>query len=165
MKKKLLLCSISMVLLSFGVASAKTSPYENLMTAANWSNLHAPRDYKNILAAAKWSHLSRPVRGGLITRGARFARVQDPWEEGEMFGDDAFGYPRTWKYCVKTCVASAMEGAGTTCISGCASCGAGSVWGCAVCASCGAIGFAAIEFCTLHCCVNPGCPAMVEGAY
>jgi hypothetical protein len=168
MKKMLLLCSVALVLLTASVASAKTSPYKNLITAANWSNTPAASDYKNLRAAANWSRSAKPL-SGLIKKGARFSRVQDPiqdpWLDDEMFGDEAYGYPRTWKYCVKTCVTSAMQGTGQTCIMGCASCATGSVWGCAICASCGVVGFAAIEFCTLHCCVNPGCPAMTESAY
>lgn len=161
MKRKLLLCCISIVLLSAGVASAKSSTYENLASAANWSTLSATKDYKNILAAAKWSRSPRTL--SLNSKSARLSRMQDPFWDRD---DDLFGslYPRTWTTCVRTCVTSAMEGTSTTCVSGCLGCvSLVSPWACAVCLSCGAVGGAAVEFCTLHCCVNPGCPASGGG--
>jgi hypothetical protein len=140
------------------------------MSAAGWSGLPvatmAPsaRSYKNIVDAAQWSRLPRPLNSASAKKTARASRVQDPWDdpwadEG-MF--DAFG-PKTWKVCVKTCVGSAMQGAGTMCTVNCTACVlTASPWSCAICAGCGTVGFVAIEFCTLHCCVNPGCPASYE---
>jgi hypothetical protein len=154
MKRKLLLCCVSIVLLSAGVASAKSSTYENLASAANWSSLPATKDYKNILAAAKWSRSPRTINSNGKT--ARLSRMQDAFFEDDLFGSS----PRSWATCFRVCVRSGMEGTSTLCLSNCMTCGlTGAPWGCAICLSCGTVGGAAVEFCALHCCVNPGCPA------
>jgi len=167
MKKMLLLCSVALVLLTASVASAKSSPYKNLITAANWSNAPAASAYKNLQAAASWSRFAKPL-SGLITKGARFSRVQDPLdslEDDEMFGSPG---PRTYKNCVKTCVKSALGPTDSLCVTNCTGCVlVGGTWSCAICLSCAATGFAYIELCVLHCCVDPGCPAtqMMESAW
>jgi hypothetical protein len=163
MKKILLLCTVSIILLSAGVASAKKSPYQNIALAGSWSALPASvtstagPGYKNIVDAARWSTLPRPLSA---RKTGRTVRAQDPSDFDQMF--EPFGSP-TWKGCVRRCLESAMEGTGTLCTSNCVACAVvGAPWSCAICAACGTVGFVSIEFCTLHCCVNPGCPAMVE---
>ena len=166
MKRNLLLCSVSIVLLSAGVASAKKSPYPNLTLAGSWSTLSAPvtspasPGYQNIVDAARWSSLPKPLSA---KKAARTGRSQDLSEFDEMFA--SFGSP-TWKGCVRRCVESGLQGTGTLCLANCMGCAlAGMPWSCAICAACGAVGFVVVEFCTLHCCANPGCPAMVELDY
>ena len=154
MKRKLLLCCVSIVLLSAGVASAKSSTYENLASAANWSTLPATKDFKNILAAAKWSR--SPGTLSLNSKSARLSRMQDPFYEDDLFGS----YPRTWTTCVTVCVKSGMSGTSNMCLTSCLGCAlVPNPWGCAICFGCGTVGGATVEFCALHCCVNPGCPA------
>jgi hypothetical protein len=167
MKKVLLLCSVSIILLCAGVASAKKSPYPNIMMARGWSALPASaapasnRDYKNISDAARWSSLARPLTPGSTRKSARATQGQDPTFDASLLFDDTFS--STWKGCVKTCVGSALAGTGTLCLTNCTACAlTGAPWSCAICASCGVVGFVAVEFCTLHCCVNPGCPASDE---
>ena len=153
MKRTFLLCCVSIVLLSAGVASAKNSPYENLAGAANWSNSPATKDYKNILAAAKWSVSPRTV--SFNSKSARLSRMQDPF-----YYDDLFSGPRTWTGCVQVCVKSGMRGTSNMCLTSCVGCAlVPNPFGCAICFACGTVGGATVEFCTLHCCVDPGCPA------
>ena len=163
-KNLLLLCSVSIILLSAGAASAKKAVYPNILSASGWSALPAPvkpaaaGDYKNIADAARWSSLPRPIAPA-ATRKSMTA-PQDPGD-----ADELFGLRPTWKDCVRQCLDSALRGTGTLCVSNCTACAlVGAPWSCALCAACGIVGFASVEFCTLHCCVNPGCPAMVEMA-
>lgn len=165
MKKNLLLCSISIILLSAGVASAKKSPYQNINMASSWSEMPATvtsdssRNFKNISDAARWSSLPRPLTPNSTKKGGRASRLQDPVTAEELFGLSG----GTWKQCVRQCVESALGGSGTLCFTNCTGCAlVGSPWNCAICAACGVVAFASVEFCTLHCCANPGCPAMVE---
>ena len=155
MKQRLLLCSVSIILLSASIAVAKKSPYPNIADASNWSTPAETTavsigDYRNILAATKWSSLPKHLIGR-ADKKVGLTRAVD-----EMFGEKS----PTWKQCFSTCVGSALEGAGTMCATNCTACGvAPNPWSCAICAGCGAVGFAAVEFCALKCCVNPGCPA------
>lgn len=164
MKHKLVLCSILLMLSFANLTVAKNRPFKNLVETANWSAL--PRvasssvsldklPYKNILDAAKWSKLKngRALRASLTRMNAHGSPFQ--------FGDDpAALFPVVkggcnWGCCVKRCLTSALPG--TMCAMGCGGCYVdGSVLGCAVCAACGAVGIAAVEFCTLHCCIDPG---------
>jgi hypothetical protein len=157
MKQRLLLCSVSLILLSASMAVAKKSPYPNIADASHWSTpaettAVSTGDYRNILAATKWSSLPKH----LIGRANKKVRLT-----GAVLDDEMFEEARpSWKQCFSTCVGSAMEGAGTMCITNCTACGlVPNPWSCAVCIGCGTVGFAAIEFCALRCCVNPGCPA------
>ena len=111
--------------------------------------------YKNILNAGKWS---RMLTGrALMTRSKKNAHV--PQDGDEMFMVLEYGGGGcNWSCCFKQCMGSAMSGTGTLCTSNCTACGVtGNAWPCAVCVGCGTVGFAAIEFCSLHCCVDPGC--------
>lgn len=173
MKTKLLLCSV-LVVLAATAASAKNSPdknilptYNNILEAAKWSETSAPtsislKGYKNILAAARWSTAAKlPPATGARNRAAG-GRVQDLFGGGDvMFEQNSSldGPRRDWKFCFSTCVESAMGGTGSLCVGNCVACGTGSVWGCAMCASCGAVGLATVEFCALKCCQMTGCPA------
>ena len=109
--------------------------------------------YKNILNAGKWS---RMLKGRALT--ARLKKNSHAPQEGdEMFIILEYG-GCNWGCCFKQCMSSAMSGTGTLCTVNCTGCGlTGSLFPCAVCGACGAVGFAAIEFCSLHCCVDPGC--------
>jgi hypothetical protein len=163
MKQKLVLCSILLMLAFANLTAAKDLPYKNLIDTANWSAL--PRaastslsldklPYKNILDAAKWSMLKN---GRALTvslkRSAHGAPVQ--------FGDDPsilfpVGAGRcNWGCCFKICLGSALPG--TTCAMGCGSCVVdGSTFGCAICAACGVVATAAIELCSINCCIKAG---------
>src|SRR5438105_9137142 len=116
MKKNLLLCSVSIILLSAGVASARKAPYQNIIMAGSWSTIPAPVSsntgpaYRNIADAARWSTLPRPVAGGLTRKTVR-AHAQDPSDPDELFGI----YGTTWKGCVRQCIESALQGTGTMC--------------------------------------------------
>ena len=112
--------------------------------------------YKNILNAGKWS---RMLTGrALSTRLKKNAHVPQSGDEMFMVEEYSGGGGCNWSCCFKQCMGSAMSGTGTLCTSNCTACGVtGGVWPCAVCAGCGTVGFAAIEFCALHCCVDPGC--------
>src|SRR5258706_14984097 len=163
MKQKLVLYSILLMLSFANLTAAKNLPYKNLIETANWSSL--PRaastsvsldrlPYKNILDAAKWSKLKngRSLRVSLTKRSAHGSPFQ--FEDRDALFPVAHG-GCNWGCCVKTCLYSALPG--TTCAMGCGGCVVdGSVLGCAICAACGAVGLAAVEFCTLHCCINPG---------
>ena len=161
MKQKLWLCSMLFVLSVCATTSAKNSPYRNLREVAGWSNAPVSRSlnslpYKNILDTAKWSRL--PTGRALRARLKRNAHSPLPAASDEIFLEDSSGAGCGWTCCFKSCVSSAMKGTGELCIANCTVCGLeGSPWACAVCVGCGAVGFAAIEFCGLHCCVNPGC--------
>lgn len=163
MKQKLVLCSILLMLSSANLIAAKNRPYKNLIDTANWSARPAVASspvslnqlpYKNILDAAKWSKLKngRALRVSLARRSAHGSPFQ--FEDPEaLFPLEKSGC--NWGCCVKKCLYSALPG--QTCAFGCGSCLVdGSVFGCAICAACGAVGVAAVEFCTLHCCIDPG---------
>jgi hypothetical protein len=164
MKQKLALCSILLMLSFANLAAAKNLPYKNLVDTANWSTL--PRaastsvsldklPYKNILDATKWSKLKngRALTASLTKKSAHGSTLQFPDDPSALFPVEHGGC--NWGCCVKTCLRSALPG--QTCALGCGSCVVdGSTFGCAICAACGAVGVAAIEFCTLHCCIDPG---------
>ena len=138
--------------------------------------------YTNLRDASHWSRLTHGRALALSLKKKKAHSFQDPdncFDCGDMFpGDgnvDGFviegGYvDKTggaaggggggcdWKCCFKQCIRSALGSADSTCVTNCTACGVlPSPWPCAVCAACGAVAFAAIEFCSLHCCVNPGC--------
>ena len=110
--------------------------------------------YKNILNAGKWS---RMLTGrALASRLKKNAHV--PQDDDMLMVLEYGGGGCNWTCCFKQCMGSAMSGTGTLCTSNCTACGVtGGAWPCAVCLGCGTVGFAAIEFCGLHCCVDPGC--------
>jgi hypothetical protein len=130
--------------------------------------------YKNLQDASRWSRLTHGRALTLSLRKQRHHGVQDycPDCGDTMFPDDGGEWldPLTgvnlargsgacgWKCCFKQCMYSAMGSAGELCLNNCTSCvlSPGPI-SCAICASCGAVGFAATEFCALHCCVDPGC--------
>jgi hypothetical protein len=163
-KQKLVLCSILLMLSSANLIAAKNRPFKNLIDTANWSAPPAVAStpvslnqlpYKNILDAAKWSKLKngRALRVSLTRRGAHGSPFQ--FDDNEALFTVTKGPTCNWSCCVKKCLYSALPG--TTCAMGCGSCIVdGSAFGCAICAACGAVGIAAVEFCTLHCCVDPG---------
>jgi hypothetical protein len=188
MKQKLVLCGVLLLLFGFAdIAVARNSTHNDGTISADLSRADKQvtrmslqrLPYKNLLESSKWSRLShgRVLAASLRKKNAH--SLQDPDlctdcdllfpgdGEGEMIGPlydmndkSSYGGGCDWKCCFKTCVDSAMSGTGSLCITSCTACGTvGGAFACAVCASCGAVGFAAIEFCSLHCCVNPGCPA------
>ena len=136
--------------------------------------------YKNLLDSSKWSRLihGRALTATLKKKNAHSAQdVDSPCTECDLLfaPDDVYGGEMigplselnagkltssggcNWGCCFKICVASAMDGAGNLCTTSCTACGlTGNSWPCAVCVGCGTVGFVAIEFCGLHCCVNPG---------
>ncbi|MDX6499439.1 MAG: hypothetical protein QOG23_2699 [Blastocatellia bacterium] len=163
MKQKLVLCSILLMLSFANVTAAKNLPFKNLVETANWSAL--PRvastsvsldklPYKNILDAAKWSKLKN---GRALTISLKRSAHGAPFQ----FADDPsalfpVGAGRcNWGCCFKICLGSALPG--TTCAMGCGGCVVdGSVFGCAICAACGAVATAAIELCSINCCIKAG---------
>jgi|SRR5215831_1174929 len=137
--------------------------------------------YKNLQESSKWSKL---MNGRALTISLRKKKAHGSsqgqdyclgCDTDSMFGNDGdnagfesydgVGNPNArgggacgWSCCFKQCMNSAMSGTGQLCTTNCAACGfAPNPWSCAVCAACGTVGFVAIEFCALHCCVNPGC--------
>ena len=164
MKQKLVLCSILLMLSSANLVAAKNRPFKNLIETANWSAL--PRvasspvslnqlPYKNILDAAKWSKLKngRALTVSLNKRSAHGSPVQDGDDPGALFTIQHGGC--NWGCCFKICLRDAIPG--QTCAFGCGSCVVdGSTFGCAICAACGAVATAAIELCSIHCCMTAG---------
>lgn len=177
MKQKLVLCAV--LLLAFadivaarnstvdGALSAGSSAAEKQLTRISLERL----PYKNLRESSKWSKL---IHGRALTATLRKKNahsLQDvcidcdslfPGEGDEMIGPlydlNAGAKGCGWSCCFKQCMGSAMGPASSLCLSSCTACGTvGGAFACAVCGSCGAVGFAAIEFCGLHCCVNPGC--------
>ena len=164
MKQKLVLCSILLMLSSANLIAAKSRPFKNLIETANWSAL--PRvastpvslnqlPYKNILDAAKWSKLKngRALRVSLTRRSAHGSPFQFEDDPSTLFpvGKGACN----WGCCFKICLGSALPG--TTCAMGCGSCVVdGSTFGCAICVACGAVATAAIELCSINCCLKAG---------
>ncbi|HEX3143837.1 MAG TPA: hypothetical protein VHQ64_07690 [Pyrinomonadaceae bacterium] len=154
------------------LVSLEKLPYKNLRDASQYSTFVAEDrssvtsaasrpillnalPFKNILNAGKWS---RMLTGrALMSRLKKNAHV--PQDGDEMFMVLEYGGGGcNWSCCFKQCMGSAMAGTGTLCTSNCTACGmTGNAWPCAVCVGCGTVGFAAIEFCSLHCCVDPGC--------
>ena len=177
MKQKLVLCAV--LLLAFadivaarnstrdGAVSAKSSSAEKQSTRIPLERL----PYKNLRESSKWSRL---IHGRALTATLRKKHahsLQDGCIDCDSLfpGDNEMIGPLTelnaagkgcneWSCCFKQCMGSAMSGTGQLCTVNCTGCGTvGGPFACAVCAACGAVGFAAIEFCGLHCCVNPGC--------
>lgn len=111
--------------------------------------------YKNILSVSKWS---RMLTGrSRTTRLKKNAHVP-PGDEEMFMVEEYSGGGCNWTCCFKQCMNSAMHGTGNLCLNSCTGCGlTGGAWPCAICVGCGTVGFASIEFCGLHCCVDPGC--------
>lgn len=188
MKIKLVLCGV-LLLFAFadiavarnsirndGTVSADSSGAEKQFTRVSLERL----PYKNLRESSKWSRL---VHGRALTASLRKKNahgLQDPdycfdcdllflgEGGGDMIGPlydlnaagRGGGGGCDWKCCFRTCMSSAMGPVDTLCVVSCTACGlTRSAFPCAVCVGCGAVGFMAIEFCGLHCCVNPGCPA------
>ena len=163
MKQKLVFCSILLMLSFANLTVAKNLPYKNLADTANWSAL--PRaaatsvsldklPYKNILDAAKWSKLKngRALTASLTKRSAHGSPVQ--FEDPEALFPVEHG-ACNWGCCFKICLFSALPG--QTCALGCGSCIVdGSTFGCAICAAFGAVATAAVELCSIHCCLQAG---------
>jgi len=185
MKQKLVLGSVLLLIVFADIAVAKTSPDKNEPALFSGSSRVESKvtltsldrlPYQNLRDSSKWSKLTNG-RALAVTLRKRHAHApQDPDfcfdcdllfsdKSGDQMSQVTLGVATSaggcdWKCCFKSCMDSAMAGAGTLCTSNCIACGAtGGAWPCAVCASCGTVGFVAIEFCGLHCCVNPGCPA------
>jgi hypothetical protein len=185
MKQKLVLCSMLLLIAFVDIAVAKGSPDNNEAAISRGSSRAEKQvaldrlPYRNLRDSSKWSKL---IHGHALTASLRKKHahgLQNPDEclecdllfseygSGDMIGpifemnsSKTGGGGCDWKCCFKTCVGSAMADTGTLCTTNCTACGlTGNAWPCAVCAGCGVVGFAAIEFCGLHCCVNPGCPA------
>jgi len=152
------------------IVSLEKLPYKHLRDASQYSTLAEDRSsvtsaasrpillnalpYKNILNAGRWPRI---LTGRALMSGLK-KNANVPQEGDEMFMVLEYGGGCNWTCCFKQCMGSAMSGTGTLCTSNCTACGVtGGVWPCAVCAGCGTVGFAAIEFCALHCCVDPGC--------
>ena len=185
MKQKLVLCSMLLLIAFVDIAVAKGSPDNNEAAISRGSSRAEKQvaldrlPYRNLRDSSKWSKL---IHGHALTASLRKKHahgLQNPDEclecdllfseygSGDMIGPifdmnatNRGGGGCDWKCCFKTCVGSAMADTGTLCTTNCTACGlTGGAWPCAVCAGCGVVGFAAIEFCGLHCCVSPGCPA------
>ena len=187
MKQKLVLGSVLLLIVFADIAVAKSSPYYDedavLRKSSRAEKQAAPASldrlpYKNLRDSSKWSKL---IHGRALTASLRKKHAhsfQDPdycldcdllfldGGDGEMIGplyemndkSGVGGSSCNWSCCFKTCMNSAMTGTGSLCTVSCTACGlTGATFSCAVCVGCGAVGFAAIEFCALHCCVNPGC--------
>lgn len=164
MKNTLLLCSILLMLSFASLTSAKNLGYKNLLETAKWSTLPKAATpsvslnklpYKNILDVAKWSTLTkgRALSASLRRRNAHGSLIQDEGDPGALFPLEHGGCG--WGCCFKICLRSAMSG--ELCIVGCGTCTVdGSIFGCAVCAACGAVAVAAVEFCSIHCCIDAG---------
>jgi hypothetical protein len=168
------------------VAVANGSPDNNEAAVSRGSSRAEKRvaldrlPYQNLRDSSKWSRL---IHGHALTLSLRKKHahgLQEPdycldcdllfseYGSGDMIGpllevdanNRGGGGGCDWKCCFKTCMNSAMGPADNFCLVNCTACGTtGAAWPCAICASCGVVGFASIEFCGLHCCVNPGCPA------
>lgn len=159
-------------------ASANSSGAEKQLRLISLDRL----PYKNLRESSKWSRLShgRALTASLRKKNAH--SVQDPdycigcdllfpgEGGGDMIGPlldlnanargGSSGSGCDWKCCFRSCVGSAMSGTGQLCTVNCTACGlTANPFSCAVCVGCGTVGFVAIELCSLHCCVNPGCPA------
>lgn len=188
MKRKLVLCSVLLLIGFADIAVARNSTSEgNVSANSSLTDKQSSRvslerlPYKNLRESSKWSRLihGRALTASLRKKNAHSLQDPDyclgcdlmfPGEgEGEMIGPlyelnagkgGSGGGGCDWKCCFSSCVSSVMGPPGTLCVVSCTACGtSGGAFPCAVCGSCGAVGFAAIEFCSLHCCVNPGCPA------
>jgi hypothetical protein len=164
MKHKILLCSILLMLSFASLASAKNLAYKNIAEVGNWSSLSKATStsislnelpYKNILDAAKWSRLTngRALTASLRKRNAHRFPEQDP---DVLFAvGSGGGGGCNWGCCFKRCVRNSLDG--VLCAGGCGSCFAdGSAYGCAVCAACGAVAVAAVEMCSIGCCMHVG---------
>jgi len=163
MKRMLLMFSILLMLSGASLTSAKTLPYRNLMEVANWSTVvrtaATPLSvnqlrYKNILDAAKWS---RMINGRKLTVSLRKKAHASPvleYGEDELFAVGARGSACNWICCMGNCLSDYPGG---LCGTNCAACAlTANPWGCAVCAGCSAVGLAAIELCSIHCCITAG---------
>ena len=158
--------------------SPGSSRAEGQLTPTSFDRL----PFKNLRDSSRWSKLThgRALTASLRKKHAHSSQEPDycmdcdllflDGGDGEMIGPlselnanakgGGGGGACDWKCCFKTCMNSAMTGTGTLCSTNCTGCGlTGSAWPCAICIGCGTVGFMAIEFCSLHCCVNPGCPA------
>ena len=166
MKHSLSLFSLLVILCVSGLATAKESRYLGLTAAADWSqpapNANTPRKfgYQNIQDSSRWSRLQvgKALTANLSKRA--HANRLEPFDKNILFapgGGGAIGCG--WTCCFKSCMYSVLDnGVENTCLASCLGCGlAGGIWPCAVCVGCGAVGIAALEFCALHCCVEPGC--------
>ena len=166
MKRMLLMFSILLVLSWASVTSAKNLPFKNLIDAAKWSTLPKTASasisldklpYKNLTEVARWS---RMINGRLLTaslrKKAHASPVQD-FTDDELFAAGAAaerGGPCNWGCCMKNCLSDYPGG---MCGTNCAACAlTGNPWGCAICVGCSAVGLAAIELCSLHCCISAG---------
>lgn len=187
MKQKLVLCSVLLLIIFADIAVAKSSSDNNEVPILSGSS-RAERKvaltslnrlpYQNLRDSSRWSRLVNGRALAISLRKKHAHGSQDPdycFDCDLMFSDKSgdqmvqptFGLAGglggggcDYKCCFKTCMGSAMAGTGTLCTGNCTACGlTGGTWSCAVCVGCGVVGFAAIEFCGLHCCVNPGCPA------
>ena len=161
MKKQLLLVGVLFMLSVCITASAKNSPYKHLSEVANWSHSTNPLSlnnlpYKNILDAARWSGL--PTGRVLAAQLKKHAHSPQGTAGDLILMEDNSGAGCGWSCCFKSCMSSALGDAGNGCLVNCTGCGlTGAPWACAICVGCGAVAIAALEFCGLHCCVNPGC--------
>lgn len=164
MKQKLVFCSIVLMLSFANLTAAKDRPYKNLRDTANWSALPGVAStsisldklpYKNILDAAKWSKLKngRALTVTLYKRSAHGSQFQFGGDPDAMFPVERGGC--NWGCCFKICISDAIPG--QTCALACGSCVVdGSAFGCAICVGCGAVATAAIELCSIHCCMTAG---------
>ena len=159
-----------------GAEGARPSPRKPSVSLAKLG-------YQNLRDASQWSRLTHGRAFTLSLKKKKAHGFQDPdgcLECGDMFPSDPdWGDPMQiiqdgyvdktggsgggggscgWSCCFKICMNSAMAGTSELCTINCTACGVtGNPWPCGICLGCGTVGFAAIEFCGLHCCVNPGC--------
>ena len=186
MKHKLTFCSLLLLLTAYPAAAMNSANDKVLEETTRPSALRRHKlvvsfdrlPYQNILDASKWSRMKngRALALSLRKKNAHASqepdyfcvdcdllfstKTEDPMVQ-PIYGSTSGAYGGCdWKCCFRTCMETAMAGTGTMCLTNCTACGVlGGAWSCSICVSCGTVGFVAIEFCGLHCCVNPGCPA------
>ena len=186
MKYKIVLCSLLLMVAFADLAVARNSNNSDAEPAgpSTRKSLISLKKlgYQNLRDASQWSRLTHGRALALSLRKKKAHSFQDPdgcLECGDMFPGDGNvdgmviegayldktggvggggGGGCNWSCCFKICMKSAMGPNDNICLTNCTGCGlTGSPWSCAICAACGTVGFAAVEFCGLHCCVNPGC--------
>lgn len=165
MKLNSVLCLILIVLGCGSLAQAKDSGYKNLAETSKWSaDSNASRvrtpvaslPYKNVVEASKWSKLTNGRALTVTLRKRSHGLNMQDENPDALFTLGAGGC--NWSCCFKTCFTSAVGSISQWCIAACGACGlTGNAFSCGICLSCGVVNFAVVEFCALHCCVDPGC--------
>jgi hypothetical protein len=159
--KKLAVCTLLVLCGLVTSVSAKSASYSASRRLSRNSVSLNILPYNNLLDVSKWSKLTNGHALTLTLRKKRgHASPPQDFGDDELFGIGAGGSGGGggcgWGCCFKQCLSSALDS--QLCILGCGACYVdGSTLGCATCLACGTVALAAVEFCSLHCCVNPGC--------